>query len=45
MAADDRSLSQILRGGFPRLIAFYVGVGLSRHEAEELSAETCEAVV
>lgn len=42
---DTTSLSQILRGGIPRLIAFYLGVGLGRHEAEELSAETCEAVV
>ena len=42
---DSASLSHILRGGFPRLIAFYLGVGLGRHEAEELSAETCEAVV
>jgi RNA polymerase sigma-70 factor (ECF subfamily) len=42
---EDRSLSQVLRGGFPRLVAFYLGVGLGRHEAEELAAETCEAVV
>ncbi len=42
---DTSSLSVIMRGGFPRLIAFYLGVGLGRHEAEELSAETCEAVV
>ena len=27
------------------MIAFYLGVGLGRHEADELSAETCEAVV
>ncbi len=42
---EDRSLSQVLRGGFPRLVAFYLGIGLGRHEAEELAAETCEAVV
>jgi RNA polymerase sigma-70 factor (ECF subfamily) len=42
---EERSLTYILRGGFPRLIGFYLGVGLGRHEAEELSAETCEAVV
>ena len=42
---DDRSLSRVLRGGFPRLVAFYLGVGVGRHEAEELAAETCEAVV
>ena len=42
---EDRSLTYILRGGFPRLFAFYLGVGLGRHEAEELAAETCEAVV
>lgn len=42
---EQRSLSQILTGGHPRLVAFYLGVGLGRHEAEELAAETCEAVV
>ena len=42
---DTASLSQIMRGGYPRLIAFYLGIGLGRYEAEELSAETCEAVV
>jgi RNA polymerase sigma factor (sigma-70 family) len=42
---DDRALSQILRGGFPRVVAFYLGLGINRHEAEELSSETCEAVV
>jgi RNA polymerase sigma-70 factor (ECF subfamily) len=45
VTGDDRSLSEILRGGYPRLVGFYLGVGLGRHEAEELSAETCEAVV
>jgi RNA polymerase sigma-70 factor, ECF subfamily len=45
VGGEDKSLSQILRGGFPRLIAFYLGVGLNRHEADELAAETCEAVV
>lgn len=42
---DNQSLSQVLRGGFPRLVAFYLGIGIGRHEAEELAAETCEAVV
>ena len=45
ISGEQKSLSDILRDGFPRLVAFYLGVGLSRHEAEELSAETCEAIV
>jgi RNA polymerase sigma-70 factor (ECF subfamily) len=45
ITGEDQSLSEILRGGYPRLVGFYLGVGLGRHEAEELSAETCEAVV
>jgi RNA polymerase sigma factor (sigma-70 family) len=45
IGGESASLSQILQGGFPRLVAFYLGVGVSRHEADELSAETCEAIV
>lgn len=42
---DSSALTVLLTAGYPRLIAFYVGVGLDRHSAEELAAETCEAVV
>ena len=34
-----------MRAGFPRLMGFYLGVGIGRHEAEELCSETCEAIV
>lgn len=45
IGGENRSLSQILKGGYPRLVAFYLGVGIGRHEADELAAETCEAIV
>lgn len=44
-AGDSSALTVLLTDGYPRLIAFYLGVGLDRHSAEELAAETCEAIV
>ncbi|MGH8927005.1 MAG: RNA polymerase sigma factor [Acidimicrobiia bacterium] len=42
---DRASLTELVEAGYPRLMAFYIGIGLDRYEAEELAAETCEAVV
>jgi RNA polymerase sigma-70 factor (ECF subfamily) len=42
---DRRAITDLLVTGYPRLMAFYQGIGLSRHEAEDLAAETTEALV
>lgn len=44
-AGDGSALGEILMTGFPRLVAFYRGVGLSATDAEELAAETTEGIV
>lgn len=42
---DERLLSNILATGIPKLIAFYRGMGLVIHDAEDLASDTCEALV
>ncbi|HSJ27077.1 MAG TPA: sigma-70 family RNA polymerase sigma factor [Acidimicrobiia bacterium] len=42
---DSSALGAILVEGFPRLVAFYRGVGLSSADAEELASEAVEGMV
>jgi RNA polymerase sigma-70 factor (ECF subfamily) len=42
---DRQQLGRILGEGYPRVMAFLLGMGLDQHMAEEIAAETCEAVV
>ena len=42
---DRRVLGEILTMGFPKLVAFYRGMGLSWADAEELASEACEGMV
>ena len=42
---DNDALGSILVNGFPRLVAFYRGMGLSRADAEELASEAVEGMV
>lgn len=44
-AGDAAALGGILMAGFPRLVAFYRGAGLSASDAEELAGETTEGIV
>lgn len=44
-AGERDALGGILIAGFPRLVAFYRGVGLSPADAEDLAAETTEGIV
>jgi len=42
---DRQALHEILADGYPRMIGFFVGIGLNRHEADELAAESSLMVV
>jgi RNA polymerase sigma-70 factor (ECF subfamily) len=42
---DPSRLTTIMASGIPKLFAFYRGLGLRVHDAEDLAADTCEAVV
>ncbi len=42
---DSAILGSILATGFPRLVAFYRGMGLSRADSEELASEAVEGMV
>jgi len=42
---DSDVLGSILLDGFPRLVAFYRGMGLSRADSEELASEAVEGMV
>lgn len=42
---DRDALGQLLRGGHPRLVAFFRGSGPNHADAEDLAAQVCEAVV
>lgn len=42
---DHGHLSVIMASGIPKLVAFYRGLGLQPHDAEDLAADTCEALV
>ena len=45
MAGDRNASTAILTEGHPRVVAFLIGIGLDRHSADEVAAETAEAVV
>ncbi len=42
---DREALGRILTDGWPRLVAFYRGMGLSHAEAEDVASEACEGMV
>lgn len=42
---DPARLAAIMASGIPKLFAFYRGLGLKGHDAEDLAADTCEAMV
>lgn len=42
---DRDALGSILTDGWPRLVAFYRGMGLSSAEAEDVASEACEGMV
>ena len=42
---DHRHLTVIMASGIPKLIAFYRGLGLRLHDAEDLASETCETLI
>lgn len=42
---DRDALGAILTEGWPRLVAFYRGMGLSPAEAEDVASEACEGMV
>ena len=44
-SGDDVVLSGILSAGIPKLAAFYRGMGLRSHDAEDLAGDACEAIV
>lgn len=42
---DDDVLTVIATAAIPKLVAFYRGLGLRQHDAEDLAGDTCEAIV
>jgi RNA polymerase sigma-70 factor, ECF subfamily len=42
---DNDALGEMLVNGFPRLVAFYRGMGLSKADSEELASEAVEGMV
>ncbi len=44
-AGDTDTLGRILTRGYPKLVAFYRGVGLRNADAEDLASEACEGMV
>ncbi len=44
-SGDTDSLGRILNTGYPKLVAFYRGVGLRNADAEDLASEACEGMV
>jgi RNA polymerase sigma-70 factor, ECF subfamily len=44
-SGDDRVLGAILAAGYPKLVAFYRGMGLRWADAEELASEALEGMV
>ena len=44
-AGDSRILTEILVGAMPKLVAFYRGMGLSLHDAEDVASDAGESIV
>lgn len=44
-SGDREALTRVLRAGFPRLVAFFVGAGVPHGDADDLAADTCEGLV
>ena len=44
-SGDETLVREILVAGMPKLMAFYRGLGLRHHDAEDVAAEAGEAVV
>lgn len=42
---DDRVLTEILVAAMPKLVAFYRGMGLAVHDAEDVASDTGESIV
>jgi RNA polymerase sigma-70 factor, ECF subfamily len=45
IAGDSGALTELLTLGHPRMVAFFLGLGIDLHNADELAAETAEAIV
>ncbi len=44
-AGERDSIALVIRSGFPRLIAFFIGAGVPPSDADDLAADTCEGLV
>jgi RNA polymerase sigma factor (sigma-70 family) len=44
-AGDERVLTEILVSAMPKLVAFYRGMGLSLHDAEDVASDAGESIV
>lgn len=44
-AGDGRVITTIAAAAIPKLVAFYRGLGMRTHDAEDLAGDACEAVV
>ncbi len=44
-AGDRQALSAVLQAGFPRLVAYFIGAGVSPSDADDLAADACEGIV
>lgn len=42
---DREALGAILAAGYPKLVAFYLGMGLGTADAEDLASEACEGMI
>jgi RNA polymerase sigma-70 factor (ECF subfamily) len=42
---DQAVMAAIATAAIPKLVAFYRGLGMRRHDAEDLAGDTCEAFV
>ena len=42
---NRESLSVVLKLGFPRLVAFFIGAGVPPSDADDLAADACEGLV
>jgi RNA polymerase sigma-70 factor (ECF subfamily) len=44
-SGDERVITAIAAAAIPKLVAFYRGLGMRSHDAEDLAGDACEAVV